>query len=126
MLATVVVVCPSGSSESASMPTAILIDVGAAACPPQGTPTRARPTTHTRARTIDGLAYLRLIVLPPLFPPVQPRRPFLTRRPAGVSRVTVFTLSCRHIPLLPGRRPSGAPSQPPRAGPGRGAGAAPP
>src|SRR5437016_10086766 len=67
MLATVVVVCPSGSSVSASMPTAIVIDVGAAASPPVGTPASATPAAHTRATASGCLICLCLIVvLPPL------------------------------------------------------------
>src|SRR5207302_4680094 len=67
MFATVVVVCPSGSSVSASMPTAIVIDVGAAASPPPGTPVSATPAAHTRTTASGGLICLRLIILlPPL------------------------------------------------------------
>src|SRR5205807_2750354 len=87
MLATVVVVCPSGSSVSASMPTAIVIDVGAAASPPVGTPDSATPAAHTRTTASGGLICLRLIVVLPPFAPGRCRRTRARRFPrAGVVR----------------------------------------
>src|SRR5205807_2243699 len=111
MLATVVVVCPSGSSVSASMPTAIVIDVGAAASPPVGTPDSATPAAHTRATASGGLICLRLIVvLPPLCAGTLQAHP----RPAFPAR-RCGTLLCRPIPLLPLGREA-----PPAGLPGRG------
>src|SRR5205807_2780561 len=87
MFATVVVVCPSGSSVSASMPTAIVIDVGAAASPPPGTPVSATPAAHTRTTASGGLICLRLIILLPPFAPGRCRRNLARRfQRAGVVR----------------------------------------
>src|SRR5437588_10488091 len=85
MFATVVVVCPSGSSVSASMPTAIVIDVGAAASPPVGTPDSATPAAHTRAAASGALICLRLIVVLPPF-----RRDAAGAPAPGVSRAPVW------------------------------------
>src|SRR5437588_10120069 len=93
MLATVVVVCPSGSSVSASMPTAIVIDVGAAASPPVGTPDSATPAAHTRAAASGGLICLRLSVVPAPF-----RRDAAGAPAPGVSRAPV---RCAFMPPDP-------------------------
>src|SRR5579864_923674 len=90
MFATVVVVCPSGSSVSASIPTAILSDVGAAACPPRGTPTSVSPTTNASARIRDGRTNPRFIILPPLRTAMMPS-------PRRVQSVTVYAF----MPSLP-------------------------
>src|SRR5579871_5902260 len=66
MLATVVVVCPSGSSVSASMPMAIVMLVGAAACPPRGIATSVSATTQATSNATVGLRAHRTMPLLPL------------------------------------------------------------